>query len=176
VEFFRASPQKHHKVPIIPPGKSSLGYTWYVYTEDRHLTSREEFIAEIAALYGGRLAEEMVFGANAVTSGASSDLKRIAKVAESMVWDLGYAPGFPGAYREMPVSEATRRELDEAVGLIMEEGRAVARTLLAQHEGELQLLAQTLLEREVLDGEEIERMVAAPFAPRRGAVDATDAA
>ncbi|MDB5098238.1 MAG: ATP-dependent metalloprotease FtsH [Cyanobacteria bacterium RYN_339] len=178
VDYFSVSPKKLHKVSIIPTGKSALGYTWSVHTEDRHLTSREEFIAEIAALYGGRLAEEMVFGSNAVTGGASSDLKRIAKIAEAMVWDLGYAPGFPGAYRDLAVSEATRRELDEAVGLLMEEGRAVARTLLAQHEPQLQALAQALLEHEVLDGEQLERLLhgGAIFLPRRSASDAIDAA
>jgi cell division protease FtsH len=178
VDYFSASPKKLHKVSIIPTGKSALGYTWSVHTEDRHLTSREEFIAEIAALYGGRLAEEMVFGANAVTSGAASDLKRIAKIAETMVWDLGFAPGYPGAYREMPTSETTRRDLDEAVGLLMEEGRAQARALLAQHEAELQAVALALLEHEVLDGEQIELLLAGgTLGPvRRGAEDAVDAA
>jgi len=76
-----------------------------------------------------------------------------------MVWDLGYAPGFPGAYRELNISEATRRDLDEAVGLLMEEGRAQARQILAQHEDELQALAQALLQHEVLDAEQLERLM-----------------
>jgi cell division protease FtsH len=178
VDYFSASPKKLHKVSIIPTGKSALGYTWSVHTEDRHLTSREEFIAEMAALYGGRLAEEMVFGANAVTSGASSDLKRIGKIAESMVWDLGYAPGFPGAYRELNISEATRRDLDEAVGLLMEEGRAQARAILAQHEAELQAVAQALLEHEILDGDEVERLMEGGtlIKVRRPSEDVADAA
>jgi cell division protease FtsH len=159
VDYFSLSPKKLHKVSIIPTGKSALGYTWSVHIEDRHLTTREEYIAEIAALFGGRLAEERVFGAACVTGGASSDLTRIGKIAEALVWDLGFAPGFPGAYRELQLSELTRRDLDEAVGLIIEEGRAVARGLLAAHEAELEIIAQALLKFETLDGDHIERLL-----------------
>lgn len=167
VDFFSASPKKLHKVSIIPTGRNALGYTWSVHVEDRHLTTREEFIAEIATLFGGRLAEEIVFGAAHVTSGASSDLKRVTAIAEAMVWDLGYAPGFPGAYRDAQLSESTRRELDEAVGLVIEEGRAQARALLAAHERELDLLAQALLRQEALDGPEVERLLTASEADAR---------
>ena len=155
VNFFNHPSKKLHKVSIIPTGRSALGYTWSVNTEDRHLTSREEFLAEIACLYGGRLAEEMVFGSSLVTSGASSDLKRAAKIAEMMVWDLGYAPGYPGSYRELTIAEATRRDLDLAVGVLLEEGQALARATLHARFAELESLTQALLSREVLYEPEI---------------------
>jgi cell division protease FtsH len=159
VDYFSVSPKRLHKVSIIPTGQSALGYTWSVHTEDRHLTSRAEYIAEIAGLYGGRLAEEMCFGASCITGGANSDLRRASKIAEIMVWDLGFAPGFPGAYRDIAVSESTKRELDEAVGLILQEGQALARAILTARERELEVLAQALLQREVLNGPEVEALL-----------------
>lgn len=150
VSFFGNGAKRLHKVSIVPTGRGALGYAWAVHTEDRYLTTRDEYLAELAMLYGGRVAEEMIFGASCVTSGASSDLSRAAKLAETMVWDLGYAPGFPGAYRDLTISEATKQALDEAVGLLLEEGRARARALLSVHERELSRLAHALLEHEVL--------------------------
>jgi cell division protease FtsH len=159
VDFFSISPKRLHKVSIIPTGRSALGYTWSVQQEDKHLTSREEFIAEIAALYGGRLAEEMLFGAGCVTSGASSDLKRASQIAHMMVWDLGYAAGYPGAYRDLVTSETTKRELDEAVGLLLQEGQALARSILAARERELTLIAKALLDKEVLYEADVEALI-----------------
>lgn len=163
VGHFSNSAKKLHKVSIIPTGRSALGFTWSVHREDRHLASREELIAEIAVLYGGRLAEEMAFGGGAVTVGAGSDLKRATQLAEAMVWDFGYAPGFPGAYRDTALSDQTRRELDEAVALILDEARAVARSILTARGQELERLTLALLERETLDGAEVDAI----FEPQR---------
>jgi cell division protease FtsH len=165
VDYFSISAKRLHKVSIIPTGRSALGYTWSVNMEDKHLTSREEYIAEIAALYGGRLAEEMLFGAGCVTSGASSDLKRASAIAHAMVWDLGYAPGYPGSYRDMITSETTKRELDEAVGLILAEGQGLARAILASRERELEVIAQALLDKEVLYESDVEALIG--MSPKR---------
>lgn len=159
VDFFSVTSKRLHKVSIIPTGRSALGYTWSVQTEDKHLTTREEYIAEIAALYGGRIAEEMIFGASQVTSGASSDLQRASAIAHAMVWDLGYAPNYPGAYRDMVISETTKRELDEAVGLILQEGQALARAILTGHEKDLELIARALLDKEVMYESDIEALI-----------------
>jgi cell division protease FtsH len=159
VDFFSESPKRLHKISIIPTGQSALGYTWTVHTEDKHLTSRTEYIAEIAALYGGRLAEEMLFGSSEVTSGASSDLQRASRIAEVMVWDLGYAPGYPGSYRNITTSETTKRELDEAVGLILAEGQALARAILTAHQADLEAIAQALLAQETLNETEVESLI-----------------
>jgi cell division protease FtsH len=158
VGYFSASPKRLHKVSIIPTGRQALGYTWSVHTEDRHLTSHAEFICEIAGLFGGRLAEETVFGAAQVTSGAHSDLQRASQLAETMVLDLGFAPGFPGAYRQAVLSEDTKRQLDEAVGVFLNEGRALARAILSAHEAELDSLATALLAQEMLYEEDIQRL------------------
>ncbi len=163
VGHFSKSAKQLHKVSIIPTGRAALGFTWSVHREDRHLASREELIAEIAVFYGGRLAEEMAFGDGAVTVGAGSDLKRATQLAEAMVWDFGYAPGFPGAYREATLSDATKRQLDEAVSLLLDEARAIARTILTTRENELARLAKALLEHETLDGAEVDAL----FEPNR---------
>lgn len=137
-----------HKVSIIPTGRHALGYTWSVPLEDRYLVTKDEYLAEMAVLMGGRVAEEMVFGE--ITSGAHSDLKYATKLAETLVWELGMHGGSPVNYREVTCSEATRQRLNEAVEHLLEEAYEAAREILIERREELERLAKGLLDYEVL--------------------------
>lgn len=137
-----------HKVSIIPTGRHALGYTWAVEVEDRHLVTKGEYLAELAVLMGGRVAEEMIFGQ--VTSGAHSDIKRATKIAELLIWELGMRTESPINYKELTVSEATRQRLDRAVEQLLEEAYEQARAILVERRSDLERLAKGLLDHEVL--------------------------
>ncbi|HEY9855868.1 MAG TPA: AAA family ATPase [Stenomitos sp.] len=137
-----------HKVSIIPTGRHALGYTWSVDLEDKYLVTKEEYLAELAVLMGGRVAEEMVFGQ--VTSGAHSDIKRATKIAELLVWELGMLNDSPTNYKELTISEGTRQRLDRAVETLLEEAYEQAREVLVERRSDLERLAKGLLDHEVL--------------------------
>lgn len=137
-----------HKMSIIPTGRHALGYTWAVEQEDRYLATKEEYLAELAVLMGGRVAEELIFGK--VTSGAHSDLKRGTKIAELLVWELGMGEGAPLNYKDLSCSEKTKERLDHAVAAILAEAYTEARRVLIEQREGLERLAQGLLVHEVL--------------------------
>jgi len=157
-----------HKVSIIPRG-AALGVTMFLPVEDRHLMTKGQTLARIAMALGGRVAEEVVFGE--ITTGASDDIKRATRLARAMVCELGMTSKLgPVAYgeneenvflgREMTsrredYSEDTAREIDEEVRRIVEEQYAVAKKVVVENRDKLERLAQSLLERETLDAEEI---------------------
>lgn len=149
------------KVSIVPRGLSALGYTLQTPLEDRFLMTKEELNDKICALLGGRIAEEIVFGR--ISTGAQNDLERITNMAFSMVAiygmsdDLGYVSyldsnnpdgsfGFNKKY-----SDDTAVHIDEAVKRIIEENRARTRELIEKHRDQLEEMAKTLLEREILE-------------------------
>jgi cell division protease FtsH len=157
-----------HKVSIIPRG-AALGVTMFLPVEDRHLMTKSQTLARIAMALGGRVAEEVVFGE--ITTGASDDIKRATRLARAMVCELGMTKKLgPVAYgeneenvflgREMTsrredYSEDTAREIDQEVRAIVEEQYEVARKVVVENRDKLERLAQSLLERETLDSEEI---------------------
>jgi cell division protease FtsH len=148
-----------HRISIVPRGRA-LGYTLNLPAEDRYLKTREELLDYMTVLLGGRIAEQVVFGA--VTTGASDDLARVAEIAHSMVHD--YAMGSAGVGRspEGPVqlSETTLRIRDEERRDLIEEARRGALRLIGAHRPQLDALARELLEHEVLDREAIDRIMA----------------
>jgi cell division protease FtsH len=147
-----------HRISIVPRGRA-LGYTLNLPAEDRYLKTREELLDYMTVLLGGRVAEQVVFGA--ITTGASDDLKRVADIAHSMVHD--YAMGIAGVGRspdgDVRLSESTLRIRDEERRDLVEEARRAAQRMIVAHRSQLNALAEELLEHEVLDREAIERIM-----------------
>jgi cell division protease FtsH len=148
-----------HRISIVPRGRA-LGYTLNLPAEDRYLKTREELLDYMTVLLGGRVAEQIVFGA--ITTGASDDLKRVAEISHSMVHD--YAMGTAGVGRspdgDVRLSEQTLRLRDEERQDLIEEARRAAQKLIVAHRTQLDALAAELLEREVLDRDAIDTIMA----------------
>jgi cell division protease FtsH len=148
-----------HRISIVPRGRA-LGYTLNLPAEDRYLKTREELLDYMTVLLGGRVSEQIVFGA--ITTGASDDLKRVADIAHSMVHD--YAMGTAGVGRspdgDVRLSETTLRLRDEERQALIEEARRAAQKLVLSHRDQLEELAGELPEHEVLEREAIERIMA----------------
>jgi cell division protease FtsH len=148
-----------HRISIVPRGRA-LGYTLNLPAEDRYLKTREELLDYMTVLLGGRMAEQVVFGA--ITTGASDDLKRVADIAHLMVHD--YAMGHAGVGRtpdgNVQLSETTLRLRDEERRELTEEARRAARRMIVAHRPQLDALAAELLANESLDREGIERIMA----------------
>jgi cell division protease FtsH len=148
-----------HRISIVPRGRA-LGYTLNLPAEDRYLKTREELLDYMTVLLGGRVSEQIVFGA--ITTGASDDLKRVADIAHSMVHD--YAMGSAGVGRtpdgDVRLSETTLRLRDEERRDLIEEARRAARRMISAHRQQLDALAAELLENEVLDRAAIDRVMA----------------
>jgi cell division protease FtsH len=148
-----------HRISIVPRGQA-LGYTLNLPAEDRYLKTREELLDYITVLLGGRVAEQVVFGA--ITTGASDDLKRVAEISHQMVHD--FAMGTAGMGRSpdggVQLSETTLRIRDEERQDLIEEARRAAQRLIVAHRRQLDALAHELLEREVLERESIDEIMA----------------
>jgi cell division protease FtsH len=148
-----------HRISIVPRGQA-LGYTLNLPAEDRYLKTREELLDYMTMLLGGRVAEQVVFGA--ITTGASDDLKRVAELSHQMVHD--FAMGTAGIGRSpdggVQLSETTLRIRDEERQDLIEEARRAAQRLIVTHRRQLDALAHELLEREVLERESIDEIMA----------------
>ena len=147
-----------HRISIVPRGRA-LGYTLNLPAEDRYLKTREELLDFMTVLLGGRVAEQVVFGA--ITTGASDDLKRVADIAHSMVHDFAMVTSGVGRSPDGDVrlSETTLRIRDEERQDLIEEGRRAAQRLIVAHRAQLDALAHELLEHEVLERDGIERIM-----------------
>jgi cell division protease FtsH len=150
-----------HKISIVPRGRA-LGYTLNLPEEDRYLKTREELVDYMAVLLGGRVAEDLVFGA--ITTGAADDLKRVADISSDMVSE--YAMGTDLSSHRLATdtasdfaSEATRRLRDQEQQALAEEAQRIAYAVISAHRTLLEELAGTLLRNEVLEREDIERIV-----------------
>jgi len=163
-----------HKVSILPRGRA-LGYTMQLPTDDKFLTSKMELLGNITALLGGRVSEELVF--NEVWTGSTNDLERATILAHKMVCEFGMSDklgpltfGNSGHEvflgmdlgRERSYSEEIAFEIDKEVRAIVDGSHARARKLLEEHRDDLEALANALLEREVLDKEEVFRLLGLP--------------
>jgi cell division protease FtsH len=159
------------KVTIIPRGRA-LGITSYLPQEERHSRTRDDLIRTITMMMGGRAGEQLVFGH--LTTGAANDLERATGLARRMVCELGMSeklgPLTFGKKEEMvflgkeiathkDYSEQTAIAIDQEVRSIAERCYNQANQLLRDNLDKLHLLARTLLEREVLDGDEMNRLL-----------------
>ncbi len=157
------------KISIIPRGIGALGYTMTMPLEDRYLVSRTELEGRLAVLYGGRVAEELVF--QDFTTGASDDIQKASDLARRMVTQFGMSEalgaihygadrpnpfGIGAASRDVVLSEATTDAIDAEVRRILEAAHARARGLVSEHQALLARIAEHLLEHEVLDGEALD--------------------
>ena len=159
-----------HKVTIIPRGRA-LGITASLPEEDRHSYSRDYLIGRLVMLFGGRVAEEMIFGPEKVTTGAGNDIERATQMARRMVTQFGMSDAIgPMAIgdseqevflgrdlgQRRQVSEQTARLVDSEVKRLLDEAYELAREILMEHRGLLESIALMLLERETLDREQVE--------------------
>jgi cell division protease FtsH len=147
-----------HRISIVPRG-GALGYTLNLPSEDRYLKTREELIDMMTMLLGGRAAEELVFGS--ITTGAADDLRRVADIAYAMVHEYAMGTGITSLrVQDNQLSEATRRVRDEEVRELADEAFRAAAELLGAHRPQLDDLTGTLLEHEVMERRDIDRIMA----------------
>ncbi len=162
-----------HRISIVPRGVASLGHTMQLPTEERYLMSKSQLEDQLAVLLGGRAAEELACGE--ITTGAQSDLAQATAIARAMVEEYGmsermglasyqhqgspFLTGGGGMAGEKEYSDRVAGEIDEEVKGILDRARARAQGILVDHRELLEGVASRLLEREVLSGEELGRLV-----------------
>jgi cell division protease FtsH len=154
------SVEKVHKISIIPRGKA-LGYTMNLPEEDRYLKSKDELLDHLVVLLAGRVSEHVVFGA--ITTGASDDLKRVYDISRAMVSEYGM--GTELMSRRLPpddysVSDATRRTIDDEQQHLTDLAYRRALAMILEHRELLDAFAAQLLDREVLERKDIEKIMA----------------
>ena len=158
-----------HKATIIPRGRA-LGMVLQLPERDKYSMTFEQMTSRLAILFGGRVAEEIIFGAQKVTSGASSDISQATKLARAMVTKWGFSEQLGAVEsgenqeevflghsvaRNQNVSEATAEIIDNEVKRLVKAGEDEARRILTEKLEDLHTLARALLEYETLSGEEI---------------------
>ncbi|TML28384.1 MAG: ATP-dependent zinc metalloprotease FtsH [Actinobacteria bacterium] len=161
-----------HKISIIGRGQA-LGYTISLPREDRYLTTKQNLMNQLAMTLGGRAAEEIVF--NEVTTGAANDLEKVTSTSKQMVMRFGMSeklgPRVLGRNHDMPFlgremgaepdySEEVAREIDDEIRRIIEEAHEHATVVLKEHIDELHKISLILIERETIDKEQFERLLA----------------
>ena len=160
------------KISIVPRGMSALGYTLQLPTEDRFLNSKEDLQGQITTLLGGRSAEEIVFGR--ITTGAANDLQRATDIAEQMVSTYGMSSVLgPLAYDRQTgnrflgqtnnprraVSDATAQSIDREVRQLVDNAHNYALAILESNRESLELISRKILEKEVIEGEELQTLL-----------------
>ncbi|MBJ7418482.1 MAG: ATP-dependent zinc metalloprotease FtsH, partial [Niveispirillum sp.] len=162
-----------HKVTIIPRGRA-LGVTMNLPERDRTNYTKREMESRLAVLFGGRVAEEIIFGPENVTTGASSDIQQATRWARAMVAEYGMSDKlgrvrynaneqevFLGhsVAQQQNVSEATAQLIDEEIRRLIEQGESLARQLLTERLDDLHKVSEALLEFETLSGEEVKAIL-----------------
>ncbi len=181
VALYESTSDPIHKATIIPRGRA-LGMVMRLPERDQLSITREKMFGNISVAMGGRIAEEMIFGYDNVTSGASSDIEMVTKMAKNMVTRYGMSDQLgPIAYQEneeevflgrsvsrtQNVSEDTAKKIDAEVKKIVEAGYARAKKILAEKVDELHKVSKALLTYETLSGEEIKKIVFENVYPKR---------
>ena len=161
-----------HKISIIPRGIAALGYTQQQPTEDRYLMTRSELLDRLAVLLGGRVAEELVF--EETSTGAQNDLQRATDIARSMVTEYGMSdrlglvtyerarqPAFlPGNFAQNKrYSEEKAAQIDEEIARVLDEAHQRVRGILSARRSVLDDLAQLLSKDEIVQGEELRKVL-----------------
>src|SRR5260370_29012858 len=169
-----------HKVTIIPRGPA-LGVTWYLPKDDRHNRSKEQAESSIAVALGGGIAEEIIFGR--MTTGAGNDIEKATEISRKMVCEWGMSEklgplaygkkeesiflGRDYAQRTQDYSEQTAQEIDQEVRAIVQRQYVKVKDHLTQNRENLKRLADSLIERETLDAEEIHAVLQGRELPKR---------
>ena len=161
-----------HKVTIIARGHTG-GVTWFIPPEDRNYTSVVEYKDMLARLFGGRVAEEVVFGKDRITTGASSDLRTATDLARDMIIEQGMGTKlrnkvfhesegglmFDKMTREKPYSEKTAEEIDREVEVLLDEAAKRASEIIVANKPHLEKLSDELLAKETLEAEEVSEVL-----------------
>jgi cell division protease FtsH len=163
-----------YKVTIIPRGRA-LGVTMFLPEEDRYSYTKQRLNSQICSLFGGRLAEEIIFGVDKVTTGASNDIERATEIARNMVtkWGMSDKLG-PLSYSEdngevflgksvtqtKHVSDDTAHAIDEEVRLVVESNYRHAKKILEDNLDKLHVMADALIKYETIDAEQLRRIMA----------------
>ncbi len=163
-----------YKVSIIPRGRA-LGVTSYLPEQDRYSQSKQYLLSRISALFAGRVAEELAFGEDAVTTGASNDIERATDIARRMVTRWGYSKRLPpmqfdqdqdqsqylggGHVATLPVSDKTTLIIDEEVTAIINYCYERAKTLLTENRDILEAMKDALLKYETIDAAQIDDLM-----------------
>ena len=147
-----------HKISIVPRG-SALGYVVNLPDEDSYLKTREELVDQMTVLLGGRVAEQIVFGA--VTTGAASDLQRVEEITHAMIhqYAMGSGDAPQAALKDQALSDLTRRIRDEEQRELAFEAHRGAWDLITTHRELLDRIAAELLENETLERAQIDRIM-----------------
>jgi cell division protease FtsH len=165
-----------HKISVIPRGRAALGYTLQLPVDDQFLMTRSQLLDRIRGMLGGRAAEEVIF--NEVTTGAENDLEHATALARQMVCIFGMSqsvglvrcaqrqnggllPGMDGTFQR-DCSERTAQEIDEEVKAILDAAYTQAKSILAEHRDELELVTRTLLENETIDAQTFTSLIGRP--------------
>ena len=162
-----------YKVTIIPRGRA-LGVTMFLPEEDKYSMTRKQLNSQLASLFGGRVAEELIYGMDNVTTGASNDIERASQLARNMVtkWGLSDTMG-PLAYGENEdevflgrsvtqhkhISDETHRQLDKEVRRIIDQAYDTARQILEDNREKLEIMAQALMRYETIDVKQINQIM-----------------
>jgi len=171
-----------YKVTILPRGRA-LGVTFYLPEGDRYSTSKRQLESMLTSVFGGRVAEQIIFGSESVTTGAQSDIEHATKLARSMVTRWGFSDRLgPLAYaedqeevflghsvsRSKHISDDTQRIVDEEIRKLIDEGYQRAEKILRANLPILHAMAEALLKFETLDSSQIDEIMAgrAPTPPR----------
>ncbi len=163
-----------YKVSIIPRGRA-LGVTMFLPEEDRYSMSKEALESQISSLFGGRLAEEIIFGSDKITTGASNDIKRATEIARNMVtkWGLSEKLG-PLAYGEEEeevflgrsvtqhknVSDETAHSIDSEIREVIDRNYKRSERILQENLDKLEMMAQALIKYETIDSSQIDDIMA----------------
>ncbi|MFN3920944.1 MAG: ATP-dependent zinc metalloprotease FtsH [Caldimicrobium sp.] len=163
--------ERVHRVSIIPRGVAALGYTLQLPEEEKYLYTKEELLAKISVLFGGRVAEELIFGE--ISTGAQNDLEKATEIARAMVMDYGMSDilgpqtfrkrealflDLPFREREL-ISEKTAILLDEEIAKILKVCYDRAKGIIEERKEKLEILVEKLLQKEVLEGEELAKIL-----------------
>jgi cell division protease FtsH len=172
VGFYLDETDEVHKISIVSRGQA-LGYTISLPSEDRYLTTKGTLMDQMAMTLGGRAAEELVF--HEVTTGAANDLERVTHTAKQMIMRFGMSeklgPRVLGRNHDMPFlgremgaepdySDEIAKEIDDEIRRVIEESHDKATHVLREHMEELHKLSAILIERETIDREQFERLLA----------------
>jgi cell division protease FtsH len=163
-----------YKVSIIPRGRA-LGVTMFLPEKDNYSISKRKLNSQVASLFGGRIAEELIYGSDAVTTGASNDIERATEIAHKMVkqWGMSDTLG-PLAYGEdegevflgrqvtkhKHISEATFKEIDLEIRKIIDTNYAKAREILKENKDILIEMSKALMKHETIDRAQIDDLMA----------------
>lgn len=165
VAYYTENAYPIHKVTIIPRGES-LGTTSYLPDKENYNLSKAVMLAQLDTAMGGRVAEELIFGEEKVTSGAYSDLKQATEIAKNMVKNFGMSNkiglavhGNDGQKMYNETSSGTLENIEIEIKRILNESYERAKKLLKTHNKELHILADALLKHETLDLEQIKQLI-----------------